>query len=191
MSKFEFIMMFVSVVVAFAMAELLMGWGRIIRARHRISHPWLLAGWSFWLLIIITYHYLGFWEYQAYNFTKVAPMVLFLAAPVMMVLLTFVLTPELRYYQKMDLEEHFFQTKNWFFCMVIIFLILARASDPLLPDFADTWQRRSVGTVLVSVSVIWLLFTSNRAIHYGLLWFNLVYLILVSSIIPVTGLTAF
>ena len=191
MSKFEFIMMFVSVVVAFAMAELLMGWGRIIRARHRISHPWLLAGWSFWLLIIITYHYLGFWEYQAYNFTKVAPMVLFLAAPVMMVLLTFVLTPELRYYQKMDLEEHFFQTKNWFFCMVIIFLILARASDPLLPDFADTWQRRSVGTVLVSVSVIWLLFNSNRAIHYGLLWFNLVYLILVSSIIPVTGLTAF
>jgi len=191
LSKFEFIMMFVSVVVAFAMAELLMGWGRIIRARHRISHPWLLAGWSFWLLIIITYHYLGFWEYQAYNFTKVAPMVLFLAAPVMMVLLTFVLTPELRYYQKMDLEEHFFQTKNWFFCMVIIFLILARASDPLLPDFADTWQRRSVGTVLVSVSVIWLLFTSNRAIHYGLLWFNLVYLILVSSIIPVTGLTAF
>ena len=191
MSKFEFIMMFVSVVVAFAMAELLMGWGRIIRARHRISHPWLLAGWSFWLLIIITYHYLGFWEYQAYNFTKVAPMVLFLAAPVMMVLLTFVLTPELRYYQKMDLEEHFFQTKNWFFCMVIIFLILARASDPLLPDFADTWQRRSVGTVLVSVSVIWLLFTSNRATHYGLLWFNLVYLILVSSIIPVTGLTAF
>ncbi|MEX0738596.1 MAG: hypothetical protein WD071_04590 [Pseudohongiella sp.] len=191
MSKFEFIMMFVSVVVAFAMAELLMGWGKIIRARHRVSHPWLLAGWSFWLLIIITYHYLGFWEYQVYDFTKVAPMVLFLAAPIMMVLLTFVLTPELRYYQKMDLEEHYFQTKNWFFCMVIIFLVLARASDPLLPDFAESWMRRSLGTVLVSLSVIWLLFTNNRAIHYGLLLFNLVYLILVSSIIPVTGLTAF
>lgn len=191
MSKFEFIMMFVSVVVAFAMAELLMGWGKIIRARHRVSNPWLLGGWSFWLLIIITYHYLGFWEYQAYNFTKVAPMVLFLAAPIMMVLLTFVLTPELRYYQEMDLEEHYFQTKNWFFCMVIIFLVLARASDPLLPDFADSWPRRSLGTVLVSWSVIWLLFTNNRIIHYGLLIFNLLYLILVSAIIPVTGLTAF
>lgn len=191
MSKFEFIMMFVSVVVAFAMAELLMGWGKIIRARHRITHPWLLAGWSFWLLIIITYHYLGFWEYQAYNFTKVAPMVLFLAAPIMMVLLTFVLTPELRHYQRMDLEEHYFKTKNWFFCMVIIFLILSRASDPLLPDFAETWVRRSAGTVLVSVSIFWLLFTTNRAVHYGLLAFNLIYLILASSIIPVTGLTAF
>lgn len=191
MSKFEFIMMFVSVVVAFAMAELLMGWGKLIRARHRVSHPWLLAGWSFWLLIIITYHYLGFWEYQAYNFTMVGPMVLFLAAPVMMVLLTFVLTPELRYYQKMDLEVHFFQTKNWFFCMVIIFLILARASDPLLPDYAETWERRSVGTLLVSASIVWLIFTSNRKIHVGLLVFNLVYLIFVSTIIPVRGLTAF
>jgi hypothetical protein len=184
-------MMFVSVVVAFAMAELLMGWGKIIRARHRVSHPWLLAGWSFWLLIIITYHYLGFWEYQAYNFTKVAPMVLFLAAPIMMVLLTFVLTPELRYYQAIDLEEHYFQTKNWFFGMVIIFLILSRASDPLLPDFADTWKQRSLGTLLVIVSVSWLLFTNDRKVHYGLLLFNLAYLILVSSIIPVTGLTAF
>ena len=43
MSKFEFIMMFVSVVVAFAMAELLMSWGRIIRNRHRVQQPWLLG----------------------------------------------------------------------------------------------------------------------------------------------------
>jgi len=191
LSKFEFIMMFVSVVVAFAMAELLMGWGKLIRARSRVRHPWLLAGWSFWLLIIITYHYLGFWEYQAYDFTKVTPMVLFLAAPIMMVLLTFALTPELRYFQKIDLEEHYFQTKNWFFCMVIIFLVLSRASDPLLPDYADTWLQRSTGSALVIVSIIWLFFTNNRKVHYGLLWFNLVYLILVASIIPVTGLTAF
>ncbi|WP_237133462.1 hypothetical protein [Pseudohongiella sp. O18] len=191
MSKFEFIMMFVSVVVAFAMAELLMGWGKLIRARRRVTRPGLLAGWSVWLLFIMTYHYMGFWEYQAYNFTKVTPMLLFLAAPIMMVLLTFVLTPEIRFNQSIDLEKHYFETKNWFFIMVIIFLILARASDPLLPDYADTWLRRMTGTILVSASVILLLFTDNRQIHYILMWFNLAYLTLVSSIIPVSGLTAF
>ncbi len=191
MSKFEFIMMFVSVVVAFAMAELLMGWGKLIRARRRVTRPGLLAGWSVWLLFIMTYHYMGFWEYQAYNFTKVTPMLLFLAAPIMMVLLTFVLTPEIRFNQSLDLEKHYFETKNWFFIMVIIFLILARASDPLLPDYADTWLRRMTGTILVSASVILLLFTDNRQIHYILMWFNLAYLTLVSSIIPVSGLTAF
>src|SRR5690606_29093937 len=116
---------------------------------------------------------------------------LFLSAPIMMVLLTFVLTPELRPFQRLDLEDHYFQTKNWFFVMVIIFLLLARASDPLLPDYEETWMRRMVGTVLVSVTVVWLLFTNNRNIHFLLMWVNLGYLAFVSSVIPVTGLTAF
>ena len=191
MSKFEFIMMFVSVVVAFAMAELLMSWGRIIRNRERMQQPWLLAGWSMWLLTIMTYHYLGFWEYQAYDFTRVAPMLLFLAAPIMMVLLTFALTPEVRHYRTTNLEQHFLHQKNWFLIMVIIFLWLSRASDPLLPDFAETWPQRMVGTVVVTLTIIWLLFTRSRKVHFGLMLFNLIYLLTVSLYIPVRGLTAF
>lgn len=191
MSKFEFIMMFVSVVVAFAMAELLMGWGKMIRYRHRITRPWLLAGWSVWLLIIMTYHYLGFWEYQAHDFVMVGPMLVFLSAPIMMVLLTFVLTPEVRYYRTLDLEAHYFATKNWFFVMIILFLLLARASDPLLPDYADSWFSRALGSIVISVSVVWLLFTEKPLFHYAAMVFNLVYLILMASTIAVPGLSAF
>lgn len=191
MSKFEFIMMFVSVVVAFAMAELLMGWGKMIRYRHRITRPWLLAGWSIWLLIIMTYHYLGFWEYQAHDFVRAGPMLLFLSAPIMMVLLTFVLTPEVRYYRTLDLEAHYFATKNWFFVMIILFLLLARASDPLLPDYAETWSDRALGSIVVSASVAWLLFTEKPLVHYAAMVFNLVYLLLIASTTNVPGLNSF
>lgn len=190
MSKFEFIMMFVSVVVAFAMAELLMGWGKLIRYRHRVKRPWLLAGWSVWLLVIMTYHYLGFWEYQVYDFVKVGPMVLFLSAPIMLVLLTFVLTPEVRYYQELDLEKHYFRIKNWFFGMVILFLLLARASDPLLPDYNDVWLSRSIGSILVILTVVGLLFTRRPAIHYAAMVVNLGYLAVVASTLPVRGLSS-
>ncbi len=191
MSKFEFIMMFVSVVVAFAMAELLMGWGRIIRYKHRVRRPWMLAGWSIWLLIIMTYHYLGFWEYQAHDFVMVGPMVLFLSAPIMLVLLTFVLTPEIRYYRNLDLQDHYFQTKNWFFVMVLLFLLLARASDPLLPNYADIWFSRSFGSIVVSLSVVGLLFTNRPLVHYMALLFNLSYLAYASTTIAVPGMSAF
>lgn len=191
MSKFEFIMMFVSVVVAFAMAELLMGWGKMIRYRHRITRPWLLAGWSVWLLIIMTYHYLGFWEYQAHDFVMVGPMLLFLSAPIMMVLLTFVLTPEVRYYRTLDLEAHYFATKNWFFVMIILFLLLSRASDPLLPNYSETWLRRAFGSLVVSATVVWLLFTDKPLVHYAAMVFNLVFLLLVASTIAVPGLNSF
>jgi len=188
MSKFEFIMMFVSVVVAFAVAELLMGWGKLIRYRHRVKKPWLLAGWSLWLLGIMTYHYLGFWEYQAYDFLKMGPMVLFLSAPIMLVLLTFVMTPELRYYQELDLEKHYFRVKNWFFCMVILFLVLARASDPLLPGYSDIWLARAQGSIVVTLSVVGLLFTNRPQVHYAVMAFNLTYLSVVATVAQVPGL---
>lgn len=184
-------MMFVSVVVAFAMSELLMGWGRLIRARERVRHPFLLAGWSLWLLMIMTYHYLGFWEYQVYDFTRVGPMLLFMAAPIMMVLLTFVVTPDLRHFQEIDLEEHFFSAKNWFFAMVFIFLALARASDPLLPNYDETWVARLWGSFIISASIVVLLFTDNRRIHYGFMIGNLIFLGYISFTLPVRGLTGF
>ena len=158
MSKFEFIMMFVSVVVAFAMSELLVGWGRLIRARDRLKRPWLMIGWSVWLLGIINLHYLGFWEYGLVDFRTAAQMLLFLAAPILLVLVTFVFTPEIRHYQKLDLEQHYFRIKNWFFIMVIIFFVLARASDVLLPDYSTTWLMRSIGTIIIVPLLIALLF---------------------------------
>ena len=41
MSEFEFISVFVSIVLAFAMAELLMSWGRLIRAHDESSQTML------------------------------------------------------------------------------------------------------------------------------------------------------
>ena len=48
-----------------------------------------------------------------------------------------------------------------------------------------------LGTILVSLSVIWLLFTRDRRIHFGLMLFNVSYLMAVSLYFPVRGLTAF
>ena len=53
MSEFEFISVFVSIVLAFAMAELLMGWGRLIRAQGDVHHPFFFLGWSVWLLLLM------------------------------------------------------------------------------------------------------------------------------------------
>jgi hypothetical protein len=39
--------------------------------------------------------------------------------------------------------------------------------------------------------VIWLLFTRSRRVHFGLMLFNVTYLMMVSFYLPVRGLTAF
>jgi hypothetical protein len=57
--------------------------------------------------------------------------------------------------------------------MVILFFLLARAPDPLLPDYKDTWFLRSLGSLMIIPSLSMLLFTSNKRVHYGVLFFNL------------------
>ena len=41
MSRFEFNTVLVSIVLAFAVSEILTGWGRLIRGRSRIASPGL------------------------------------------------------------------------------------------------------------------------------------------------------
>ncbi|MDT8428859.1 MAG: hypothetical protein RQ757_08850 [Pseudomonadales bacterium] len=188
MSKFEFIMMFVSVVVAFAMAELMMGWGRLLRARHRIKNAGLLVGWSIWLLAITNFHYLGFWEYSVVDFHNAGQMLLFLFAPTILVLATFILTPEIRHYQRLDLEQHYFRIKNWFFATAILFLLAAAGADALLPDFQETWQSRLIGNMVIIPSLIWLMLSDRRSVHLALLGLNLLLLFWSSYTINVRAL---
>ena len=178
MSKFEFIMMFVSVVVAFSLAELMMGWGRLIRSWQHVQRPVFVLGWSFWLLVVVTFHYLGFWEYQTgVDLRSVGQMLLGLSAPIVLVLLSFVLTPELREGQSMDLEEHYFRIKDWFFPLVLVFFVLSALADSLLPDFRETWFTRVAGPGLLALSFIPLFLTRNRRVHLAVLVFNLVLII--------------
>lgn len=181
MSKFEFIMMFVSVVVAFSLAELMMGWGRLIRNWGQVQRPMFVLGWSFWLLVVVTFHYLGFWEYQyGVDLRSVGQMLLGLSAPIVLVLLSFVLTPELREGQGIDLEEHYFRIKGWFFPLAFMFFLLGTMADTQLPDFRETWFMRIIGPAMIAISLIPLVFTRNRTVHKAVLAFNLV-LIVVSS----------
>ena len=177
MSEFEFISVFVSIVVAFAMAELLMGWGRLIRARDRIQRPFFFIGWTSWLLLLMCFHYLGIWEYQAVDFYNVGQLVLLLLPPIVLVLLTFVLTPEINPGQTIDLEQHYFDVHHWFFTLAIVFLLLALIADMMLPTFAATWESRLILEAIIVLSLVFVYFSNNRVAHISIMGFNLVYLI--------------
>lgn len=173
MSKFEFISVFVSIVLAFALSELLMGWGRLIRIRHRVRNFGLYLGWTVWLLVLITFHYLGFWEYNEVDIHTTGGMLLLLSAPIIAVLLAFLVTPDLTAEGTLDLEKHYFGVRGWFFPMAVLFLIMSYIADSLLPDFSSTWLSRSVIVAPLALSIIWLAFSTNRTLHYGVLVFNL------------------
>ena len=185
MSEFEFISVFVSIVLAFAMAELLMGWGRLIRAQGDVEHPFFFLGWSVWLLLLMCFYYLGLWEYQAVDFETVGQLVLLLLPPIMLVLLVFVLAPERTRGQVVNLEARYFSVRHWLFGLSILYIVLGTVADMMLPDFRDTWQSRLNSTTPIVGTIALLLFSQNKVLHFIVLGFNIFWLLLGSVFQPV------
>lgn len=178
MSEFEFISVFVSIVVAFAMAELLMGWGRLIRSQGEVERPFFFIGWSIWLLLLIAFHYLGIWEYQVVDFHTVGQLVLLLLPPIVLVLLVFVLAPERTRGQSLDLERRYFGVRRWLFGLSILFFVFSFLADMMLPDFWQTLGSRSVGPFLIIVTIAPLMVSKKRGLHFLSLTFNIFWLVL-------------
>jgi hypothetical protein len=188
MSEFEFISVFVSIVLAFAMAELLMGWGRLIRSQGDVQHPLFFLGWSIWLLLLMCFHYLGLWEFQAVDFETVGQLVLLLMPPIVLVLLVFVLAPERSRGQPIDLEARYFNVRHWLFSLSILFIVFGFLADMMLPDFRETWQSRLALSAPIVVSVALLMLSRNRPLHFSVLAFNLFWLVIGSIFTPVRAL---
>lgn len=188
MSEFEFISVFVSIVLAFAMAELLMGWGRLIRAQGDVKHPFFFLGWSVWLLLLMCFHYLGLWEYQAVDFQTVGQLVLLLMPPIVLVLLVFVLAPERARGQTINLEERYYSVRHWMFSLSILFILLGLVADLMLPDFQETWPSRVALSIPIAVSIGLLMLSRNKGLHFTVLTFNIVWLVLGSIFTPVRAL---
>ena len=188
MSEFEFISVFVSIVLAFAMAELLMGWGRLIRAYDDVEHPLFFLGWSVWLLLLMCFHYLGLWEYQAVDFETVGQLVLLLMPPIILVLLVFVLAPERQRGQVINLEERYFNVRHWLFSLSILFILFGVFADMMLPDFRETWQSRLTLSSPIVITVGLLMLNKNKALHFSVLSFNIIWLVLGSIYQPVRAL---
>ena len=78
MTRFEFNTVLVSIVLAFAISQILTAWGRLIRYRHRIRSPGLYLLGSSFVLIAIVVHWYGLWAYRDAPFERLLETVLVL-----------------------------------------------------------------------------------------------------------------
>lgn len=116
MTQFEFVLVFVSIVVAFAVSDILASWGEQIRLRHRIRHYALHTAWSALLLFVMMQVWWSLWklsERTGWTF----PEYLALVVPFLtLALMAYILTPNLEEPDE-DIRKHYFDNSRWFFSL--------------------------------------------------------------------------
>ena len=117
MTQFEFVLVFVSIVVAFAVSDILASWGEQIRLRYHVRHYALHTAWSTLLLFVMMQVWWSLWdlnEQPEWMFGEYLTLVIpFLT----LALMAYILTPNFDDPDE-DVKRHYFDTSRWFFAGV-------------------------------------------------------------------------
>ncbi|MGI9432324.1 MAG: hypothetical protein ACR2PQ_08930, partial [Myxococcota bacterium] len=94
MSRFEFNSVLVSIMLAFAAAELVTAWGRVLRRPEVFGFSLRFFLLSSWLLVSLVLHWFGLWGYREVPFDTPFQSLVILLPALMLALVTKVLTPD-------------------------------------------------------------------------------------------------
>lgn len=184
--SFSHIVVLFSLLVGFAVSEVISSWGQLIRLRDRVDTYWIHTGWMVLMLLLLIQLWWGVWDVRHVEEWGLLDMLLLLSEPMLLILAIFVFTPKVSEEDETDLEAFYWHNMRWFFLLGVGTLVVITVSNLTL-DAAPVWGTenavRGAAALLLTVLAVW----RNRRFHavalfasYGLLatFLGLSYLVL-------------
>jgi hypothetical protein len=128
-TQFEYITALSSIVIAFALSEILSAWGDLVRNRKAVRGYWVHTGWTVLLFLGLIQIWWGTWQYREIEFTSFASLLLLLAAPLTLSFAVFVFAPRLSGEEVVDLRQQYESSRKWFFPLMAVVLAELCAVD--------------------------------------------------------------
>lgn len=154
MAKFEFTITIISIVIAFALTELMAGWGRIIRHSPRPRIDWIFAGWSAGILLTAILHWAGLWLYAEHEFESLHDLFALSAPPLLLVAIAFLLAPSPSAGAVLDLRTYFRDVSRPMLLLLAAFVLLSVVADVVVGNASvlDPFELGALGYALALVS---------------------------------------
>lgn len=157
MTQFEFITVFISIVLAFGVSDILSSWGEQIRLRKQVRIYWLHIAWSALLLVLMVQVWWSLWhvvDRPAWTF----PEYLVLIAPfLILAVIAYVLTPSLQGDNR-DIREHYWSNSGWVFSLAALYVLIAITyTVVIVGDDLLQWRNtiRAGGFLLLLSLALW------------------------------------
>ena len=169
-TRFEFNSVLVSILLAFAAAELVTLWGRVLRDRARFGMSWPVALLSLWLFLSLVMHWFGLWAYRELPFDAAWQSLLVLLPAMVLALATHVLTPDAGAEGPGALEAHYRAVRRVAPPLCGLFMLLATVTDHALPGVLS--DAPAAYFLASAASLAALAFTERMAVHAAVAGLN-------------------
>ena len=127
MHAFDYLSIFVSIIIAFGVTHLLSQFARLIHLRNRVrwSAPALI--WAISLLILqVQIWWVSFYRREIEHWTFFG-FALYLLIPAVVSTLSYIVLPEL--HSDVDLDKEFYHNRRWFFALLGGVVVVSLAED--------------------------------------------------------------
>ena len=164
MSKFEYLNGLLGIVLAIALAEILLGFGRLARERERIRFYWVQLVWMVGILYVIIARWWAFWSFRTAQFDDFSMFLIFATRDFLIVVAALLVTPRPPAEGGLDLREYYFRQRR-FLCPILAIVIafgqpirFILMDEPFLA-LPSAFRVAGIGGLL------WLASTSSPRVH--------------------------
>ena len=157
MTQFEFLSVFISIVLALGVSDILSSWGQQVRFRHQVRHYWLHTIWGLLLLLLMIQAWWGLWRLRDRTDWLFTDNLLLILPFLLLAFLAYVFTPTISD-GKGDVKRYYFDNAPWFFGLSAAYLlaVIINTNNALGTPFLDATNIiRVSGLLLMIVLAVW------------------------------------
>jgi hypothetical protein len=177
MSRFEFVMMIASVVVAIGMTEIAGGWGKIVRTPARVCFDWLHLGWTIYLLLLAIQYWVGMWSYNQLEITYVGQIYFLVIPTVFLVIAAYAITPDVPLDGVFDVRDYYLANRIGVFLPLAMFSVAAWIADLAIAGLERLEIGFMIMSLLVAAGMVILAMTKKIWVHASILGISILIVI--------------
>ena len=167
MTRFEYLSVLISIVIALGMSEVTVSWGRLVQHRNQVRFSWLHTFWSAFILFLMIQFWWGFWNYRTVEDWSLFALIGVVLEATTLVMCALLLTPGRSLSGSLDLERLYFEHSRPFFLFGVFLLIQFSLVDTLVVGIPIFHMENFIRFLAVAVVSI-LAWSSSLRLHFAL-----------------------
>lgn len=154
MTQFEFILVFISIVLALGVSDVLSNWGDQIRFREQVHHYWLHTHWGILYLLVAIQAWWGLWRFRERTEWTFFDNLLLIWPYLMLALVAYVLAPSISNGQN-DIKHYYYKNTPWIFGFSAVYVasVIINTKNALGMPFLDPTNIIRVLAIILMIAV--------------------------------------
>ena len=166
MSRFEYLSVLISIVIALGITEVTISWGRLLQHRSRVRFSALQLFWSTFLLFLMVQFWWGFWDYRTVDDWSLASLLILVAEVIALVLCAIVLSPGRVISGDIDLKDLYYENARPFFLLAAVFLALSTVGNTFVLGLPFGHTENLIRLVGIGLATF-VASSTDRRVHTG------------------------